>query len=419
MRPTGSEEEGSVDWADSAEQSAFRTQVQSFIEERLPDYYRRRAEEIDAAGEHDWQADLTIGDGDAKAAARQWAGALAEHGWAAPHWPREYGGAGLTSMEQFIFNSEMAYSGAPPVGGSGMRLLGPTVLVHGTEEQKQKLLAPTLKGDILWAQGFSEPGAGSDLASLQTRAVRDGDEYVINGQKMWTSAGHKANWIFGMFRTDPDAPKHRGISFFVMDMETPGISVRPIVSMGFRHATNETFYEDVRVPADQMIGEENRGWYVGMTLLDYERSGIGGAIGNRQFLDRIVGHVATPEGASRIEHGGLKRARAELAEHYTASEVMFNLSFRVASMQAAGMLPNYEASMGKMFYTELRQRVARTGMKVFGLYSNIWDGEDPRAPAASEATQTYVHAVVQTIAGGSSEIQRNIIATRGLGLPRG
>ena len=314
-----------MDWADSAEQGAFRAQVRSFIEERLPGYYRQRAEEIDSAGEHDWQADLTIGDDAAKAAAKQWADALAERGWGAPHWPQEYGGAGLTSMEQFIFNSEMAYSGAPPVGGSGMRLLGPTVLVHGTEEQKRKLLAPTLNGDILWAQGFSEPGAGSDLASLQTRAVRDGDEYVINGQKMWTSAGHKANWIFGMFRTDPDAPKHRGISFFVMDMKTPGISVRPIVSMGFRHATNETFYEDVRVPADQMIGEENRGWYVGMTLLDYERSGIGGAIGNRQFIDRIIGHVGTTEGASRTEHGGLGRARAELAEHYVASEVMLRM----------------------------------------------------------------------------------------------
>ena len=322
-------------------------------------------------------------------------------------------------MEQFIFNSEMAYTGAPPVGGGGLRLLGPTILVHGTEEQKQKFLAPTLRGEMLWAQGFSEPGAGSDLASLQTRAVRDGDEYVINGQKMWTSSGHKSNWIFGMFRTDPDAPKHRGISFFVMDRTTPGISVRPIVSMGFRHATNETFYEDVRVPADQMIGEENRGWYVGMTLLDYERSGIGGAIENQQFLDRIIEHAHSPDGEAQREHGGLERTRAEIADAYIASEVMFNLSLRVASMQSAGMLPNYEASMGKMFYTELRQRVARAGMKSFGLYSNIWDPDDPRAAVAAEPTQVYVHAVVLTIAGGSSEIQRNIIATRGLGLPRG
>ena len=408
-----------MDWADSDAQSAFRDDVRSFIDARLPAFYKARAQEADPSGENDWQADIAIGDDDARGAALEWADALAEHGWAAPHWPTEYGGAGLTSMEQFIFNSEMAYTGAPPVGGGGLRLLGPTILVHGTEEQKQKFLAPTLSGEMLWAQGFSEPGAGSDLASLQTRAVRDGDEYVINGQKMWTSSGHKSNWIFGMFRTDPDAPKHRGISFFVMDRTTPGISVRPIVSMGFRHATNETFYEDVRVPADQMIGEENRGWYVGMTLLDYERSGIGGAIGNQQFLDRIIAHAHSPEGEAQREHGGLERTRTELADSYIASEVMFNLSLRVASMQSAGMLPNYEASMGKMFYTELRQRVARAGMKAFGLYSNIWDGADPRAAVDAEPTQVYVHAVVLTIAGGSSEIQRNIIATRGLGLPRG
>ena len=408
-----------MDWADSDAQATFRDEVRSFIDARLPAFYKARAQEADPSGENDWQADIAIGEDDAREAALAWADALAEHGWAAPHWPTEYGGAGLTSMEQFIFNSEMAYTGAPPVGGGGLRLLGPTILVHGTEEQKQKFLAPTLRGEMLWAQGFSEPGAGSDLASLQTRAVRDGDEYVINGQKMWTSSGHKSNWIFGMFRTDPDAPKHRGISFFVMDRTTPGISVRPIVSMGFRHATNETFYEDVRVPADQMIGEENRGWYVGMTLLDYERSGIGGAIENQQFLDRIIEHAHSPDGEAQREHGGLERARAEIADAYIASEVMFNLSLRVASMQSAGMLPNYEASMGKMFYTELRQRVARAGMKSFGLYSNIWDPDDPRAAVAAEPTQVYVHAVVLTIAGGSSEIQRNIIATRGLGLPRG
>ena len=408
-----------MDWADSGEQAAFRSEVQAFIQQRLPAFYRQRAEVIDPAGEQDWQEDITIGSDAAQSAAKEWAGALGERGWAAPHWPEEYGGAGLSSMEQFIFNSEMAYSGAPAVGGSGLRLLGPTVLVHGTEEQKKTLLPPTLRGDLMWAQGFSEPGAGSDLASLQTRAVRDGDEFVINGQKMWTSSAHKANWIFGLFRTDPDAPKHRGISFFVMSMDTPGISVRPIISMGFKHATNETFYEDVRVPADQMIGEENRGWYVGMTLLDYERSGIGGAIGNRQYLDRILEWVDGDAGRAQVQHGGVALQRSALAEHYVASEVMFNFSFRVASMQAAGLLPNYEASTGKMFFTELTQRIARTGTKLFGLYSNIWDGDESYAAANAESTQMYVHSVVRTIAGGSSEIQRNIIATRGLGLPRG
>ena len=406
-----------MDWADSAEQGAFRTQVRSFIEERLPEYYRRRAEEIDAAGEHDWQADLTIGDDAAQTAAKQWADALAEHGWAAPHWPEEYGGAGLTSMEQFIFNSEMAYSGAPPVGGSGMRLLGPTVLVHGTEEQKRKLLAPTLRGDILWAQGFSEPGAGSDLASLQTRAVRDGDEYVINGQKMWTSTAHKSNWLFGMFRTDPDAPKHRGISFMVMPQENNGITVRPIITMGFEHGTNETFFEDVRVPANNVIGEVNRGWYVGMTLLDFERSNIAGAVETRRRLSSLIDYLDTDEGRLRAQDRA-RTTRAAIADRWIESEVLFNFSFRIISMQAAGVIPNYEASTSKIFGSELNQRTANTGMKAFGLYANIWDRAHERTPLDARFTQLYVHSVVYTIFGGSNEIQRNIIATRGLALPR-
>ena len=408
-----------MDWNDTPEQAEFRQQVRDFVAERLPEFYRERALDPEVGGEADWQTDMSIGSDEAKAAGREWADALGERGWAAPHWPTEYGGGGLSTMEQFIFNSELAFSGAPAVGGAGVTLLGPTVLMHGTDEQKEKLLAPTLEGKILWAQGFSEPGAGSDLASLRTRAERDGDEYVINGQKMWTSYANRANWIFGLFRTDPDAPKHRGISFFVLDMDTPGLTVRPIISMGFRHATNEVFFEDVRVPADQMIGEENRGWYVGMTLLDYERSSIGGAIGVRQFLERIIAYATSDEGEAATAHGGLGRARAELAEHFTASEVMYNLAFRVASMQSSGMLPNYEASMGKMFYTELLQRVARAGTKVFGLYANLWDKESPYAPARTEATQVYVHRTVGTVTGGSSEVQRNIIATRGLGLPRG
>ena len=201
-----------MDWNDTPAQAAFRREVEDFIRERLPDYYVRKAEVTDEYGhEGDWQEDLVHGSDEAKQAARDWASALGERGWAAPHWPREYGGAGLTTMEQFVFHAEMAEAQAPLVGDQGLSLLGPTLLVHGTSEQKAKYLGPTLAGEMLWAQGFSEPGAGSDLASLQTRAVRDGDDYVINGQKMWTSTAHKSNWIFGLFRTDsgrPEAPRH-------------------------------------------------------------------------------------------------------------------------------------------------------------------------------------------------------------------
>ena len=405
-----------MDWNDNEAQASFRSEIRGFINEHLPRFYREKAE-IGASGlETDWQQDFANGSPEAKAAAREWTDALGERGWVAPHWPTEYGGGGMTTMEQFVFNAEMARASAPVVGGSGLSLLGPTMLVHGTDEQKQKFLAPTLKGEMLWAQGFSEPGAGSDLASLSCRAIRDGDEYVINGQKMWTSSAHKSNWIFGLFRTDVDAPKHRGISFFVMDMETPGVSVRPIISMGWEHATNETFYEDVRVPADQLVGEENRGWYVGMTLLDFERSGVGGAIETQKNLAKLL-DFAKGDGEGRSP--GLGLARGEIADRYIESDVALNFAMRIASMQAAGLIPNYEASTGKIAGSELSQRTARTGMKVFGLYANVWDPEDEYSPLRARFTQSYVHSVVFTIFGGSNEIQRNIIATRGLGLPRG
>ena len=410
-----------MDWDDDQEQAAFRSQVHSFIQENLPEFYREGIKAHRARGlEGDWQDDLVLGTPEAHAAAEQWAGALRSRGWVAPHWPEQYGGGGMTPMEQFIYNQEMALAEAPLVGGQGISLLGPTLLVHGTDEQKQKFLPKTIAGEYLWAQGFSEPGAGSDLASLQCRAVRDGDEYVINGQKLWTSTAHKSNWLFGMFRTDPEAPKHRGISFFMLDMKTPGVSVRPITSMGWEHATNETFYEDVRVPADQIIGEENRGWYVGVTLLDFERSNIRGAIEIRRSIERLIDNTANTElGRRQIEAGGLERQRLNVADHYVESEVMFNFSFRIISMQNAGVIPNYEASTSKMYASELVQRLSRTAIKVYGLYSNIWDTDDPRAAQKAWFTQSNVHSVVGTIAGGSSEIQRNIIATRGLGLPRG
>ena len=402
-----------MDWNDTPDQAAFRHGVREFLQTRLPAFYRdHEARRHEASGlENDWQQDLANGAPEAQLAAQQWANALGERGWGQPHWPREYGGASMSTLEQFILKQEFARAEAPDIGG---HLIGSTLLVHGTDEQKQRFLAPTLKGEMLWAQGFSEPGAGSDLGSLQCRAVRDGDEYVINGQKLWTSAGHKANWIFGLFRTDPDAPKHRGITFMMLDARTPGVSVRPIISMGFEHATNETFYEDVRVPANQVVGDVNRGWYVGMTLLDYERSGINRAVAQRILLDELVEHV-------RVEIPTHRRAlvRGEIAERFVECEVLNNLCMRIASMHAAGTIPNYEASMGKMYGSEVAQRVARTGTKTFGLYAQLWSPSEPLAPLDAKHTQNYCHTVVGTIAGGSSEIQRNIIATRGLGLPRG
>ena len=404
-----------MDWDDTAEQATFRREVKALIEERLPAYYRRRSEE-GAAG--NWVADRLSDDRERTQAAEGWGAAVSERGWFAPQWPKEFGGGGLTPMEQFIFNQELAQAGAPTVGGSGVSLLGPTLIVHGTDEQKRQYLPKILSGEVVWAQGYSEPGAGSDLASLQTRAILDGDEYVVNGQKIWTSNAHQADALFALVRTDPDAPKHRGISFLMIDdIHTPGLTVRPLINMAWEHGFNETFFEDVRVPARNVLGEVNRGWYVGATLLDFERSNISGAIGLRRNLTQLIDYANSEHGREKAKI--TESVRAELADRYIETDVGSGFSFRIISMQNAGQIPNYEASMAKMFISESGQRVARTGTKVFGLYSNLWDEEDERAPARAVFTRRYVTSIPGTIAAGSSEIQRNIIATRGLGLPRG
>ncbi len=278
----------------------------------------------------------------------------------------------MSAMEQFIFKQEMATAGAPSIGGGGVQMLGPAMLVHGTDEQKREYLPKILSGEVSWAQGFSEPGAGSDLASLQTRAARDADEYVVNGQKIWTFGAHRAGWIFLLARTDPDAPKHRGISMLLFDIHSPGVSVRPLISAGWQHDLNETFFEDVRVPASQILGEENRGWYVAMTLLDFERSNIAGAVYARKQLGEVLEYIRTPGGQEHAQDR-LATARTELAQRYIESEVLFNFSMRIISMQNQGLVANYESSVSKIFGADLDQSLPRTVMKVFGQYSNLWN----------------------------------------------
>ncbi len=405
-----------MDWSDSAEQAEFRAEVRSLATEGLPPLYRRLAEE--GRNEANWQSDRGSDDPVRREAAEGWANALAGHGWIAPHWPKEYGGAGLGPMEQFIFKQELAMAGAPEVGGHGVMTFGPTLIVHGSEEQKARYLPPILAGNVAWAQGYSEPSAGSDLASLQTSADRDGDEYVINGQKIWTSGAHVSDSLFLLARTDRHAPKHRGISFMIVDdIHTNGLQVRPLVDMGWQHEFNETFFEDVRTPATHVVGEVNRGWYVGMTLMDFERSGVAGAVRLRADLDRFVGELRGEERwRSRLERYPL--LRSAVAERFAETEVGFNFSARIASMQDQGIVPNYEASIAKVFVSETGQRIAQTASRAFGLYANLWDPNDARAPLHAGPTREYVRRVATTIYSGTSEIQRNIIATRGLGLPR-
>ncbi|MGI8552821.1 MAG: acyl-CoA dehydrogenase family protein [Dehalococcoidia bacterium] len=398
-----------MEFRDTPEEAAFRHEVGRFIKSNLPSNWGTPDAEEAFSGPEDPERAAFI---------KQWTNALRQHGWVAPHWPVEYGGAGMSVTEQFIFNEEMAATRAPATGGFGVTMIGPTLILYGTEEQKREHLPKITSGEVTWCQGYSEPGAGSDLASLQTRAIRDGDDYVLNGQKIWSSGAHRANWMFMLARTDPDAPKHRGISMLLVDMKTPGISVQPLINMAGDHLFNQEFFDNVRVPVQNRIGEENRGWYVGATLLDFERSNIGAAIGLRHMVSDLTHLIQDEKKSGGTQVQVTDSVRNELAERTIEADIGRLFSYRIISMQKRGQIPNYEASVNKMFYSETQQRVARTGMKLVGLYGNIW--KDKRwAPLHGRLAHTYVSTVSSTIAAGTSEIQRNIIATRGLGLPRG
>jgi len=382
-----------MEFRDSPAQSEWRREVHAFLQEEAPGVADTDPLAPDQGGR-----------------LKGWRQKLVARGWIAPAWPREYGGAGLSVVEQFILNEEFAEARAPQMGGGGVGMLGPTLIQFGTEEQKQEHLGRILRGEAQWCQGYSEPGAGSDLASLQTRAIRDGDDFVINGQKIWTSGAHRADWMFMLARTDPDAPKHRGISYFLLDMKSPGITVRPLINMAGRHLFNEVFFEDVRVPARNVVGDVNRGWYVGATTLDFERSSIGNSVGQRQLIESYLVHFrANPHLLSEA-------VRAKFAELWIEANVAKLLSYHVISLQANGGVPNYEASIAKLFNSELSQRIANAAVGALRLNGLVVD--PVRAPLRAQAPEAYMGRVSATIAGGSSEVQRNIIATRGLGLPR-
>jgi len=397
-----------MDFRDTPEEAAFRQEVREFIAREAPKLEQ-------GAG-----IDVISGYAQVFVQSQEWFKKLGEKGWIAPAWPKEYGGAGMTVMQQFIFNEEMAEARAPRplhlIIGVGMA--GPTLIVHGTEEQKKYYLPRILSGADIWCQGFSEPEAGSDLASLRTRAVKDGDDYIINGQKIWTSVAHLSKWMLLLARTDPDAPKHRGITYFILDMKSLGVEVRPLVNMADGHEFNEVFFDNARVPKANIIGEENRGWYAAMSTLDFERSAIGSATGLRQTVEDIIRYARehTEDGTSMLRLNPM--LRYELVDRLLETEVGRMLSYRVVSLQSKGLIPNYEAAVIKLYNMELDQRIARTGMSVLGPYGQL-DRDSKWAPLKGRLKHMYLRSVGSTIETGTSEIQRNIIATRGLNLPRG
>jgi alkylation response protein AidB-like acyl-CoA dehydrogenase len=385
------------------EQEAFRAEINAFLKDALPT---------------DWEGtDNAIDDEDYEFG-RQFLKKLAPKRWIAPAWPKEYGGLELSHWDQVIYNEAMGYARAPIINTAAVGYLGPTIILYGNDEQKAQHLPGITSGDVVWCQGYSEPNSGSDLASLQTRAVQDGDDFILNGQKIWTSQAHYADWMFVLARTDPDAPKHRGISYFLMDMKTPGVSVRPLINMANGEGFNEVFFDNVRIPKSGLLGELNRGWYIATTTLDFERSALGGSAGVQRTLEELTGFVKAQDDGAGGRLSDKPLVRRALADMWISLDVAKMLSYRVVSMQARGIVPNYEASIIKVFSTELIQSQARVGLGIMGQYGGLW-GEGPWARLRGRFAKSYVATVGTAIAGGTTEIQRNIIAQRGLGLPRG
>ena len=384
------------------EDEQFRTELRAFMKTELPETWEGAGRYPE---EDDWDLNVVV---------RK---KMADKGWLTMHWPEEYGGQNASPVKSAIYNEEIAYMRAPGRDIFGVRMLGPTLMIHGSEEQKKAHLPSVAKGEIQWCQGYSEPESGSDLASLSTRAVRDGDDLVINGGKVWTTMAHRADWIMLLTRTDPDAPKHRGISFVLVDMKSPGVTVRPIINMAGGHEFNQVTFDDVRVPRANVVGDEDRGWYVAVTLLDFERSGIDYSAAARRMLDDVKEFATETKrnGQPLIE---IPWVRTLMADRYIDCEVARLMAYNVAYMQSQDLIPTKEASMSKVFGSETVQRVTDASLDILGQFGTLVR-DDKWAPLKGRVQEHWMNAFAGTIAAGTSEVQRNIIAGRGLGLPRG
>ena len=357
---------------------------------------------------------------EALAARKTWERKLGEGGWLGVSWPAAYGGRGATAMEHVLYLEGLLHAGAPDsVNTLGLSLVGPTIIDTGTDEQKRRFLPPMLRGEVVWCQGFSEPNAGSDLAGLQTRAVRDGDDWVVNGQKIWSSGAHYADWCALLARTDPDAPKHKGISFLLVDMQTPGITVRPIKQISGDAEFNEIFFDNVRVPHDQILGEANGGWLVANRMLAYERGVITMEIlaGYQKLWDELRDFArATTHGGAALIDDALVRQR--LAESWTDIQLMRLANLRYITRYMRGDSPGAETSYMKLYWGTTEQGLCDLALALGGPEALALAGSS-RAIADGDWLRQYFLSRAATIYGGTEDIQRNIIAERVFGLPRG
>lgn len=346
------------------------------------------------------------------AAARDWQRRLWEAGYVGLAWPREYGGQAATLTQQVIVAEEMARAKLPPlINTVGLTIFGPTLVRHGTEAQKQRFLPKILAADEIWCQGFSEPGAGSDLASLRTRAVDDGDSFLVSGQKLWTSLGPIADWCFLLARTDPRAAKREGISYLLCDMKTPGITVRPLRNAGGGVHFSEVFFDEVRIPKDQLVGPLHGGWKIARSTLDHERSGLSGVVSLAGSLEALW-RLAAGEGSAATA-----RHRQQVAQYWIELEGLRHLGLRALSDQLAGREPGPSASVGKLFASRLRQKIAKAAFEAAGPYGPL-SKCSPHVVQKGRLVAGYFDALGYSIGGGTSEIMHNVIAERVLGLPR-
>jgi alkylation response protein AidB-like acyl-CoA dehydrogenase len=394
-----------MDFNFSEEDEAFRKEFGKWLKENLPKTHRKSDFTIEfMSGEEgdEWERRL------------EWHKKMYAGGWVAPHWPKEYGGRGASLTHQLIYTEELTHFSPPSlVNGQGIGLVGPTLMHWGSEEQRQRYLKPMLAAEEIWCQGYSEPGSGSDLASLQTRAVEDGDYFVVNGQKVWTSDAHHADMCFLLVRTDPDAPKHRGITYLLVDMHSPGITVRPLVQMTGDRGFNEMFFEDVRVPKKNIVGDKNNGWLVALTSLMYERRArdMTGIV--RELVD--LAKAVRRNGSSAWDDVSVRQQIVQFACEawgikYTA--------LRQLTRQLKGLPPGPESSIQKVAFSELNLRMQKFAMELLGPYSQMLY-EAPFAVDKGKWSYRMLAARGMIIGAGTSEIQRNIIGERVLGLPKG
>jgi alkylation response protein AidB-like acyl-CoA dehydrogenase len=393
-----------MDFSFTPEQEKFRQELRDFIAKELPPGL-----ETGVGGHVETDEEWKV----ARAITKK----LSAKGWLNIAWPKEYGGQD-EHMLSVIINEEMNYHCAPGLDFGGVGMLAPALMVYGNEEQKKEHLTKIAAGDVVWCQGWSEPEAGSDLPNMQTRAVEDGDDYVINGQKVWTSLAHHADWCFLLAKTDPNVqPKHRGITFFLVDFKTPGITVSPLVTMSNERSFSEVFYDNVRVPKKNIVGEVNGGWKVAMTAAGFERSGIYRIALARRNVDRLIEWAKKPQPDGRIPAKS-PIVRQKLAHLYIEGTISRILAYRVAWLQSQGLQPDWEASMARVFGSEFQQHAGHTGAELMGLYGMLMKSSKWADPDCNMALQSIL-GIGATIAAGTSEVQRNVIALRGLGLPRG